>query len=130
MKRDKCVDEWVEKAEGDFETILDLRSKRRPKQRCIIAFHCQQCVEKYLKALLTFHKIHFSKHHDLEELLVLLLGTDSLLAPMRKQLKELTPYAVEFRYPGDVVISEEVTEAVKYAKHLRLIFRKRLGLRT
>jgi len=58
------------------------------------------------------------------------LGTDSLLAPMRKQLKELTSYAVEFRYPGDVVISEEVTEAVKYAKHLRLIFRKRLGLRT
>ena len=130
MKRDKSVDEWVEKAEGDFETVLDLRSKRRPKQRYIIAFHCQQCVEKYLKALLTFHRIHFPKHHDLEELLALLLDTDPLLAPIRKQLKELTPYAVEFRYPGDVVTPEEVTEAVKYAKQLRPILRKRLGLKS
>jgi len=52
MKINKSISEWVEKAEGDYETVVDLIKKRRKRQRYIIAFHCQQCVEKYLKALL------------------------------------------------------------------------------
>ncbi|MFH1347808.1 MAG: HEPN domain-containing protein [Candidatus Margulisiibacteriota bacterium] len=129
MKKDKIVKEWIDKAEGDYETVLDLRAKRRIKQRYIIAFHCQQCIEKYLKALLTSFEIDFPRHHDLEELLVLLLEADSLLAPIRKELKELTPFAVQFRYPGDEVTAGEVNKAVKSAKKLRKILRKRLGLK-
>jgi HEPN domain-containing protein len=46
------VREWVEKAENDIETAaLVLRAG----SRCpvdTVCFHAQQCVEKYLKALL------------------------------------------------------------------------------
>ena len=129
MKKDRIVEEWVAKAEGDYQTVLDLRAKRRIKQRYIIAFHCQQCVEKYLKALLTSFKIAFPRHHDLEELLVLLLDVDPLLAPIRRDLKELTPFAVQFRYPGDEVTAGEVNQAVKSTKKLRKILRKRLQLK-
>jgi HEPN domain-containing protein len=46
------VEEWIKKAEEDYETAeyLYKRSKRRfPTSIC---FHAQQSVEKYLKALL------------------------------------------------------------------------------
>jgi len=129
MKKSDSIVEWVEKAEGDYETVVDLRLKRKKRQRFIIAFHCQQCVEKYLKALLAFYEINFPKSHDLEELLSLILEKDTLLAPIRKDLKELTPFAVEFRYPGEDITAEEVQAAVKMMKRVRLILRKRLYLK-
>ncbi|KAF0135047.1 MAG: HEPN domain-containing protein [Candidatus Saganbacteria bacterium] len=94
MKTTETVNEWAEKAEGDYETVLDLKKKNKKCQQYIIAFHCQQCIEKYLKAILTSYEIPFPKQHDLEQLLVLFLPKDILLAPIRKQLKILTPYAV------------------------------------
>lgn len=129
MKANNNINEWIEKAEGDFQTVVDLRNKKRKIQQYIIAFHCQQCIEKYLKALLTYHKIEFPKQHDLEELLSLLLLKDGLIAPIQSELKKLTPYAVQFRYPGDDVSSVEVTQAVKSTKKLRAILRRRLGLK-
>jgi HEPN domain-containing protein len=43
--------EWVEKAEGDLVTgTRELRARLRP---------AQQCAEKYLKACLQEHEIHF-----------------------------------------------------------------------
>ncbi|HAH19741.1 MAG TPA: DNA-binding protein [Candidatus Omnitrophica bacterium] len=128
MKINKSISEWVEKAEGDYETVVDLIKKRRKRQRYIIAFHCQQCVEKYLKALLVYHRIEFPRQHDLEELLALLLRKDPLLAPLRDELKQLTPFAVAFRYPGEEINSEESKKAVSMAKRLRVILRERLGL--
>lgn len=129
MKENENVLEWVEKAEGDYETIIDLGKKRNKRQLFIIAFHCQQCIEKYLKALLVFFQIDFPKQHDLEELLVLILQKDPLLSPIRNDLKELTPFAVSFRYPGDNVTRKEVGHAKIITKRLRAILRKRLGLK-
>lgn len=128
MKRSDVL-EWVEKAEGDYETVLDLVKKRRKRQLYIIAFHSQQCIEKYLKALLTLHKINFPKQHDLEALLTLLMEKDAFLAPLGKELKTLTPFAVGIRYPGDEVTGKEVREAVKVMKRIRPILRKRLGFK-
>ncbi|MBI5701312.1 HEPN domain-containing protein [Candidatus Saganbacteria bacterium] len=87
-------------------------------------------VEKYLKALLTMNEIEFPKQHDLEELLSLLLKKDPFLATIRNDLEKLTPYAVRFRYPGDEVPAKEVNEAVIITKCLRIILRKKLGLKT
>ena len=129
MRADENINEWIERAEGDYETVIDLYKKKKKRQFYIVAFHCQQCSEKYLKALLTSYKIEFPRHHDLEELLVLLLQKDPLLAPIRKYLKELTPFAVAFRYPGEDIIKEETQSAVRTMKQVRLILRKRLGLK-
>ena len=129
MKKIKPVDEWAEKAEGDYETVLDLRKRRRKRQQYIIAFHCQQCLEKYLKALLTCHKIDFPRQHDLEELLVLLLQKDPLISFIRDDLKSLTPFAVSFRYPGEDITKDEVKTAVDIMKRIRIVLRERLGLK-
>src|SRR5947208_2209125 len=42
---------WVKKAEDDWSAAQD-QSNRKPPLRDVACFHCQQCVEKYLKALL------------------------------------------------------------------------------
>ena len=60
--------------------------------------------------------------------MALVLRKDPLLAPLRDELKQLTPFAVAFRYPGEEINSEESKKAVSMAKRLRVILRERLGL--
>ena len=65
------VKEWVEKADHDLGSakIIYLHL---PDYFDTIAFHCQQAVEKYIKAILVFNKIEFQRSHDLVYLLELL----------------------------------------------------------
>jgi len=46
------VQEWIGKAEEDFHVALSLRRMRRHPAHNAVCFHAQQCVEKYLKAVL------------------------------------------------------------------------------
>ena len=71
-----------------------------PPPRNAACFHCQQAAEKYLKALLQELGLGVPRTHELEDLLDLLLPHDATLAPLRRSLRSLTPYAVNFRYPG------------------------------
>lgn len=65
------VRSWVDKAEHDLLNIENnLAAKEIPWDT--VGFHAQQCGEKYLKALLVFHRIDFPKIHDLTELYALL----------------------------------------------------------
>ena len=61
-------------------------------------FHIQQCVEKLIKALFSFHSVRFSKTHDLDELVDLALDHEIELPSFMEKLTELSPYAVEGRY--------------------------------
>jgi HEPN domain-containing protein len=63
-------------------------------------FHCQQVVEKAMKALLTWHDSAFRKTHNLEELGELCTQIDGTLAPAVEDVTPLTEYAARFRYPG------------------------------
>jgi len=92
--------QWVEKAEHDLTTAQHTLQLKANCPFDTICFHAQQCVEKYLKALLSFHKIDFPKTHDVAELLAL-LPMDSRLGLRPEELAELNPYAVEGRYPGE-----------------------------
>ena len=49
-----ATQEWIEKAEGDYRTALRERRVRRRPNHDAVCFHAQQCIEKYLKALLPF----------------------------------------------------------------------------
>lgn len=69
-------------------------------------FHCQQTVEKALKAYLAWHDQPFRKTHSLEELGEACLRLDPSLRPLVDQAVPLTEYAWKFRYPGE---SEEPT---------------------
>ena len=48
----EIVKEWIAKAEGDFAVACRERRVRKLPNWDAVCFHSQQCVEKYLKALL------------------------------------------------------------------------------
>src|SRR5947208_13792803 len=101
--------EWVKKAEGDFETAAAL-IRRKKVLADAVCFHCQQCVEKYLKARLEEAGQHVPKTHDCEALLNALLGLQPLWAPWKNALARLSDYAVRLRYPGIYATKSEAKQ--------------------
>ncbi len=67
----KLTAEWVMKAEVDFEAARELAGAKR-RLHDGVCFHCQQCAEKYLKALLEEQGLAVPKTHNLVSLLPLL----------------------------------------------------------
>jgi HEPN domain-containing protein len=86
----------------------------------VAIYHCQQAVEKALKGFLTFHDEDFPKTHDLRALTTQACQFEASFSNWLVEASLLTPYAVEFRYPG--VISEpsreEFDEALSAAKRM------------
>ncbi len=119
--------EWVEKAEGDFASAKrELRARKSPNFDAA-CFHSQQCIEKYLKARLQEADIPFGKMHDLSALLDLLLPLEPFWDTFRPQLRVLTAYAVEFRYPGQSADEDMARQAVSMCKSIRKVIRKSMG---
>lgn len=118
---------WVRKAEEDVEGARKLAAEK-PPLRNLVAFHSQQAAEKYLKALLQELGVVFPKTHNLRDLLNLLLPHDRTLAPLRRALKSLTKYAVDFRYPSDNATTRQMRAALRHAERVRAEVRTRLGL--
>jgi HEPN domain-containing protein len=83
-------------------------------------FHCQQAAEKALKAFLAYHDIPFVRTHDLTELVRLSVEVEPSFATWNTVAQELTPYAVQFRYPGEVLepAQEEAERALRHASAL------------
>lgn len=113
------VQEWMHKAESDLraaEHLLNLEQE----DYFTAAFHAQQAAEKFLKAFLVRHQILFGKTHDIRELLDLAGKPD---APLRREVasaETLTPFGVEFRYPGGQVADlKTAQQAVAEARRLR-----------
>lgn len=125
MKRHTA--QWVLKAEEDIEVARTLAVQAKPK-RDIACFHCQQSAEKYLKALLQELGLAVPRTHDLVNLLNLLLPHAAALAPLRRGLRSLSRYAVEFRYPGVRATTRRMQAALRNAESVRTELRTRLGL--
>jgi HEPN domain-containing protein len=65
MSDPKLVDEWAQKAEGDFQTATRMMRWRKKPQLDSVCYHCQQCAEKYVKAFLVQHDVAFPWIHNL-----------------------------------------------------------------
>lgn len=59
------TDEWIKKAEEDYIVAIE-SIKINPRPNYPICFHAQQCIEKYLKAVLQENLIVIEKVHDLD----------------------------------------------------------------
>jgi HEPN domain-containing protein len=122
------VNEWVLKAEGDFVSALrEYRARKLPNFDSA-SFHAQQCIEKYLKALLQKHEIRFEKIHDLLVLKGLCISILPELEFHKDSLSYLNQFAVAFRYPGETASREDAKRALKIMKELRSVLRTALGL--
>ena len=80
-------------------------------------FHCQQAVEKAVKALLVLHQIDFRKLHDIGQLLALLQESPTVpSSSLPDGIESLTRYAVDTRYPPGEASQEQAEEALRIAE--------------
>ncbi len=122
------VAEWIAKAEADLIVALrELRARKQPSLDAI-AFHSQQCIEKYLKAFLTDRLVEFPRTHDLEELLALAVESMPLWWAFNAGCQTVTKYAVKIRYPGETATRVEAREAITVAREIVRAVRSALGL--
>ena len=91
--------------QGDSELDID-----------VIMFHLQQCAEKCLKSVLSFHKINFPKVHDLELLSNMVKENRIPVQLNIEDLIDLNDFAVESRY---AIIHDDLDNAEQYFKLLR-----------
>jgi len=125
---EEYLNEWLHKAEEDYEAAVILARKRKRPTPGAVGFHSQQCIEKYLKAFLISHDVNFPKIHDLLELQKLCLFIDPDFELISDILDEINPYAVEFRYPGENVTEKEAQLAVTAMKKARSFIRRKLQI--
>jgi HEPN domain-containing protein len=79
----------------------------------VIMFHLQQSVEKLLKALLAYNRLHFTKTHSIEYLLDAVYENNIELIDNANELIPLTEFAVEGRYS---IINDDLYDVDKYIK--------------
>lgn len=120
--------EWVDKAEEDFAIATrELRVRKHPGLNAI-CFHAQQCVEKYLKAVLHESGIRFPKTHNLALLLHMLTPLHPSWQAWLTNLQILTNYAVDFRYPGQSADRKAARWSLTQANDVRVQARAVLSL--
>lgn len=120
------LDEWVAKAEGDAAAANRLAATE-PAVLDAACFHAQQCVEKYLKAVLVQRGEMFPKVHDLVALARLAARHLAGLPDDDDDVKWLTEIGVEVRYPGEDATREDVERALDIMQRWRARLRSALG---
>jgi len=106
---------WIKKANADLDTVKILLKANNPHTE-IIGFHCQQAVEKYLKAYLVFINLRVPKIHDIDSLLQICILKDFEFSKFdRLKISALTDFAVDYRYP-DILMEPDLKEVKEYYK--------------
>jgi HEPN domain-containing protein len=121
------VGEWTNKADNDLKAAVQTLKLKRDCPTDAVCFHAQQCVEKYLKAVLVMRQIEFARTHDLRILMELIPSTIRIGLDTAEQ-DRLTKFAVVTRYPGEEepISLAESRQAVRIAKRVRRDVRRLL----
>jgi HEPN domain-containing protein len=123
------IKEWIEKADQDLGSAKVIYL-HLPEYFDTIAFHCQQAVEKYLKALLVFYQIEFLRSHDLIYLLELISRKIEINEARFKKAYELNSYGVQIRYPNKIIklTKEDIESAIDISQEFRNFIVNIIGL--
>jgi HEPN domain-containing protein len=116
------IREWLRKADADLGAA-ELLAAKAPDGATneIVAFHCQQAAEKYIKAFLTLHQVEFPKTHKIADLLKLVSPVDGALADSLLAADWLSRFGVDIRCPGDFpeLLPGDEAKALALAKQVR-----------
>ena len=109
--------EWLSHAESDLR-LAKLAANDPYIMGGQVCFHAQQAAEKSIKAALLFGGIEFPLIHDIEELLKLAEDQGIIIPEEVQETDQLTPYAVETRYPGYLqeITGDDVSNALRIAE--------------
>jgi HEPN domain-containing protein len=129
---DEETKKWLIKAMNDYKTVKQLIN--RPAREIItdtLCFHCQQFVEKMLKAFLVSKNVEFEKVHNLEYLVKLCTDNDNSFSWIHEVARKLSEYAVEVRYPDEFYIPsvKEARECFEIASKVKDFIFKKLGIK-
>jgi len=129
MKRQ--VEDWILLADKDLCAAEILLDNEYPLTN-IVAFHCQQTIEKYFKAYLIEKDISIIRTHDLIRLNAMIKDIKDLGIDEEK-LIIINEVYIESRYPGDFGLlpdgmpsEEQAKEFVALAKEIKNIVLKDL----
>jgi len=123
---DEKVKKWVIKAIEDFtaaEKLLNFPD--REIVTSAVCFHCQQFVEKILKAYLASTGIDFGRTHNLRYLLKLCSDNDADFSKL--EVGSMTFYAIDIRYPDEFYVPsvDEAHECFKIVLQVKdAVFKK------
>jgi len=127
----KQAEDWILLADRDLYAA-EVLLKDHFLLTNIVAFHCQQAIEKYLKAFLIENDVPLIKTHDLIKLNGMIqeikdLGID------RKNLIIINEVYVESRYPGELGLisdgmptNKQAEEFIEYTKEIKAIINAEL----
>lgn len=107
---------WLKKGDDDFTVAARLFGEE-DMPRSIVCFHCQQAVEKWLKALIIAQAGDPPKTHDLVLLSNLVVLDQDAHHVIKECALDFMEYAVELRYPGDYEPTrEDIVKAIQYCR--------------
>ena len=109
--------DWLEKADRDLKSAKVLIANACGND--VVAFHCQQTIEKALKGFILKNTSELTEGHSL---LYLCKQASNFMPFLKTKLKDcayVNQYYIETRYPADiplVVTDEEATECILIAE--------------
>lgn len=93
-------------AREDLIVAKEILKSESPVYRAV-CFQCQQSAEKYLKAYQILFEIRVIKTHNLVAIIDTLIDFDKNVEQFKVNSKDITNYAVAYRYPDDF---EDITK--------------------
>jgi HEPN domain-containing protein len=119
--------EWIQMAEGDYASARHFHQGQKSMYD-IICFLSQQCIEKYLKAWLQENNVPFTKTHDLERLLSLILPSIPDWHVWQADFSAFSEDAIDFLYPGKYATAKDAAQAIHICNEVRQAIRAELKL--
>jgi HEPN domain-containing protein len=122
--------QWNEIAENDLKMANIALEK---KMNLYAAFHCQQSIEKSLKALFIFHNKETPPLiHDINKLYLLVVQHEKELQFDPEFLIKLSSYYITTRYPSykrkveEILLPSDLNLFFKYAKEVLVCLKQKL----
>ena len=94
----------------------------------IICFLSQECIGKYMKAWLQENDVSFTKTHDLEKLLGLIVPTIPDWRVWQSDFSVFSEDAIDFLYPGKYATPKDAVQAIHICTEVRQAVRTELKL--
>ena len=119
------VKDWLRFASDDINCAKHSLSMH-PVPIEIVCYHCEQAAEKALKGYLIYQNVEPPRTHILKLLCKMCADIDETFEEISEQCGNLTPYAVQARYPHEIHITEsDMKKAILNADRvLEFIYQK------